>query len=463
MSGLNLFLTIGGSIYLLIVLFALFYYFSAMSGKNKILPRTPIDDNFTEPFVSIIVPTYNEERNIAICLQSLKNLNYSNYEIIVSDGGSTDKTIDIAESMVSRVVVDETLPTGWIGKNWGCHLGYLHARGEYLLFVDADTEHTPESLKFFMKIALERNTALLSVFPYQRLQHWWESINPVFYFASNLTYGGRNSVNDPRKPNSHTASGQYMLFKRIDYEAFGGHEYLKGSIVEDLALARVVKQKHKRLFFIDGTKLIYTRMYPESPKQCWEGWKKCLFPGTKLTQPRRITGALMWFLWGLISPVAIGLTAAYAPWYYLMISCFLHVFCITAVFLYWNKKGTHLVITYLLFPLVDIVFCLLLAVSALQIVISKKMTWRGREYTPDLFAGSIIYTNNNNFVGDTTRLAQLNTDIEIELDDQIYSHVFTVQKVANKTPAKAVLNEIEEPISATIKNNIWDNSQNHVE
>ena len=271
-TAVQLFLIIGGSAYLVLVFFALFYYLGTISGKKGVIQKKHIEEDYEQPFVSIIVPTYNEERNIATCLLSLRELNYSNYEIIVSDGGSSDRTIDIAKKFADRVVIDKVVPTGWVGKNYGCHLGYREAKGEYLLFVDADTEHTPESLKHFIKVSMERDAALVSVFPFQRIKNWWESINPVFYFASNLTYGGRNSVNNPNKQKSYTASGQYMLFKREDYEAFGGHESLKGSIVEDLALARTVKTKLRRLYFIDGTKLVFTRMYPDSPKQCWNGW-----------------------------------------------------------------------------------------------------------------------------------------------------------------------------------------------
>lgn len=392
-SGITLFLIIGGSIYAVIVLCSLFYFFLTISGKKNILPRTPLSDDYEQPFVSIIVPTYNEERNIAICLQSLKELNYSKFEIIVSDGGSSDRTIEIAKSLVDKVIVDETLPTGWIGKNYGCYLGYKEAKGEYLLFIDADTEHTPDSLKHFMKIALERNVALLSVFPFQRIRNWWESINPVFYFASNLTYTGRNSVNNPNKLKSYTASGQYMLFKREDYENFGGHKSLKGSIVEDLALARVVKTKLKRLYFIDGTKLVYTRMYPDSPKQCWNGWKKCLFPGTKLTHPRNIVGALFWYLWGILAPIALGLAIKYASWPYILAASICYCICGLSVFIYWNKKGAHHWITYVLYPIVFIAFFTLLGASTFELVFSKKTTWRGREYQPDLYVGSIRNEN----------------------------------------------------------------------
>jgi cellulose synthase/poly-beta-1,6-N-acetylglucosamine synthase-like glycosyltransferase len=433
---LSIFLIIGGSGYLFVILFGLLYFIASTSRSSKVLPRTPIEDDFEEPFVSIIVPTYNEEKNIGKCLQTLKDLEYSKYEIILSDGGSQDKTVEIARKFIDHIIIDEKLPEGWIGKNYGCHIGYKEAKGDYLLFVDADTKHTPHSLKHFIRIALERNAALVSVFPFQRIKRWWEAINPAFYFASYLTYGGNNSVNDPRKRNSHTASGQYMLFKREDYEKIGGHEYLKGSIVEDLALSRRVKTKLGRLYFIDGSKLIETRMYPDSPKQCWNGWKKCLFPGTKLTQPRRITGALMWFLWGLMAPVAIILSALYAPsWYYLLAACILYVLDALAIFIYWHRKGTHQWVTYVFFPIVVFMFCILLGYSALELVISKKTTWRGREYEPDLFAGSLKVANGNG-------LGQLPTDIEIELDDQINGNN-DVELKLSKVPVKRV-KELEE-------------------
>ena len=79
------------------------------------------------PFVSIIVPTYNEESNIVECLKSLKALNYPKYEVILTDGGSTDRTVEVAEGIPDKVVVDGTLPDGWIGKSWGCHLAVQKA------------------------------------------------------------------------------------------------------------------------------------------------------------------------------------------------------------------------------------------------------------------------------------------------------------------------------------------------
>ncbi|MHA1737772.1 MAG: glycosyltransferase [Candidatus Heimdallarchaeota archaeon] len=439
----NLIVAISGSIYLVIILVALIYYFGTASGSRKVKNTRVLTDDFERPFVSIIVPTYNEERNIVKCLDSLKKLNYPNYEIIISDGGSTDKTIEIAQSKIDKVVIDYNVPPGWIGKNWGCYLGYKEAKGEYLLFVDADTVHKPESLDHFIKIAIERDSALLSLFPYQILEKWWESINTFIYFASMLTYGGRNSVNNPDKPNSYTASGQYMLFKRADYEVFGGHESLKGSIVEDLALARTVKTKLRRLTYIDGTDLVTTRMYPDSAKQCWNGWMKALFPGTKLTQPRRITGATIFVLWGLFAPTVIALMSVYATWPYIVASVISYIIFAIILFVYWNGKGKHMPLSYVFHPIGVLIFCLMLGISGVTIHIKKTATWRGREYVPDLYVGS-QYEERDLIVGDTNRIAQLDTDKEIELDDQIHSFTYAKQKLPKKESKVKTIERIVE-------------------
>jgi chlorobactene glucosyltransferase len=96
--------------------------------------------------VSVIVPAYNEENNIRKCLKSLKALDYPNFEIILVDGGSTDKTVEVCSKLLDpdNIIVSDGLPEGWIGKSWACHLGQQKAKGEVLLFTDAVTEHKRE-------------------------------------------------------------------------------------------------------------------------------------------------------------------------------------------------------------------------------------------------------------------------------------------------------------------------------
>jgi cellulose synthase/poly-beta-1,6-N-acetylglucosamine synthase-like glycosyltransferase len=86
------------------------------------------------PFVSVIVPTLNEEKFIENTLKALRNQDYPRYEIIVSDGVSKDKTVEIAKKYADKVIVNKKRGVS-VGRNEGARI----AKGDVLLFLDADT------------------------------------------------------------------------------------------------------------------------------------------------------------------------------------------------------------------------------------------------------------------------------------------------------------------------------------
>ena len=104
------------------------------------------------PFVSIIIPARNEEANIGCCLSSLASIEYPAFEILVVDDRSQDRTAEIVEELAVgmippvRLLRGEPLPEGWFGKPWACWQGAGAARGDILLFTDADTVHAPNLL-----------------------------------------------------------------------------------------------------------------------------------------------------------------------------------------------------------------------------------------------------------------------------------------------------------------------------
>jgi glycosyltransferase involved in cell wall biosynthesis len=133
------------------------------------------------PFVSIVIPTLDEENNIGRCLDSILALDYPRTEIILVDGGSRDNTIQIAENYPIRIIVDPNLPEGWVGKTYGCHVAYLATKGDLLLFTDADTVHTPGSLKIAVSNLIGTESSLLSIYPYQICEKWYEYFISYFY------------------------------------------------------------------------------------------------------------------------------------------------------------------------------------------------------------------------------------------------------------------------------------------
>jgi glycosyltransferase involved in cell wall biosynthesis len=227
------------------------------------------------PTVSVIVPARNEEASLGACLESLTAQAGVSSEIIVVDDASTDRTREIAQSFPSVRVVDAGPPPAhWTGKNNAMVAGAAVAAGEWLLFTDADTVHLPGSLARAVAEAGRRNARLLSYSPEQEVQGFWEmAVMPVIFAELAATYRP-SLVSDPGSPVA-AANGQYILIAREAYDAVGGHAAVCDSLLEDVALAKVVKASGRRIFFRFGGDAVRTRMY-RSFSQLREGWTKNL-------------------------------------------------------------------------------------------------------------------------------------------------------------------------------------------
>jgi chlorobactene glucosyltransferase len=242
-----------------------------------------------QPFVSIIIPARNEERNIRRCVTSLLEQDYGNYEVIVVDDDSTDGTERILDEIAQfhpqrnrlYILRLRELPGGWTGKPHALHAGVQEARGGWLLFTDADTWHAPNALRIAVTWATEAGIDLLSLGTQQELPGFWEKIMmPVAYLGISMQYPVKK-VNDPHSPVA-IANGQYILLRRAVYDLTGGYARpdLRNTLLDDRDLARVVKSSGFRLYLADGRKLVRTRMY-QGLGEIWRGWRKNAFLGTR--------------------------------------------------------------------------------------------------------------------------------------------------------------------------------------
>jgi hypothetical protein len=234
----------------------------------------------SRPTVSVIVPARNEEACLAACLESLAAQTGVNFEITVVDDASTDHTREIAESFPTVRIVDAgPPPLGWTGKNNAMTAGARVARGEWLLFTDADTVHKSGSLSRVVAEARQGGAALLSYSPEQEVHGFWEmAVMPVIFAELAATYRP-SLVSDPRS-SAAAANGQYILIAREAYDAIGGHAAVSASLLEDVALAKAVKASGRKVLFRFGGDAVRTRMY-RSFSQLREGWTKnlaLLFP-----------------------------------------------------------------------------------------------------------------------------------------------------------------------------------------
>ena len=218
-----------------------------------------MDNPGTSCDVSVIVPARNEQDCLADCLRTLTAQQGVSYEIIVVDDHSTDATETIAASFPVRVIKADPLPRGWGGKCNAAWSGARIAKGNWLLFTAADTKHEPESIATGLREARESDAGLVSYSPKQEVQRFAErALMPVIFAELAATYRPKD-VCDPKSPVA-AANGQYLLIRREVYDAIGGHASVAGAILEDVELARRVKQAGYKLRFRTAD-VVRTRMY----------------------------------------------------------------------------------------------------------------------------------------------------------------------------------------------------------
>jgi len=241
------------------------------------------------PAVSIIVPACNEVACLGACLESLLAQQGVDFETIVVDDASTDGTRAIAQSFAGvRVISPGPLIAGCSGKCNAVQAGADVARGEWLLFTDADTVHLPGSLARALREAREHHADLLSYSPAQEVHGVLERALMTVIFAELATTYRPKDVSDPSSPVA-AANGQFLLISREAYNAVGGHGAVSRTLLEDVALAQAVKNSGRRIYFRYGGDMVRTRMYRNLPA-LWEGWTKnlaLLFPQTLRLAARR--------------------------------------------------------------------------------------------------------------------------------------------------------------------------------
>lgn len=324
------------------------------------------------PQVSIIIPARNEEGSLGSCLQSLVSQEEVEFEIIVVDDHSRDRTREIAGSFEKVRVLDAgPLPSGWTGKNNAVTTGAREARGEWLLFTDADTVHLPGSISRSLNEARNKGVALLSYSPKQVVTGFWEKAVMPVIFAELASHYRPSEVSDPNFP-AAAANGQYILISREAYDAVGGHAALAQNILEDVALAREVKRSGRKILLRFGGDAVSTHMY-RSYSQLQEGWTKnlaILFPA-----PARLA---LWrffeFLALLFSLVLLVFFVSAREW------LFVPLFLIGPIFTLRRIERAHFpwsANTLVLFGLPLFSYLLLRSKFSHQ---RGAVTWKGRQY-----------------------------------------------------------------------------------
>jgi len=216
------------------------------------------------PMVSVLIPARNESRIIQQTVEKLLAQTYPNFELIVLNDNSTDRTgqvlDDINDARLS-VITGKLLPSGWMGKSWACHQLAQVAKGDILIFTDADVQWTPNALNAVIAQMQQVDTDLFTVWSTQQTVTPAERLTvPLMAFAI-LTYLPTFMTHYSPFSMFAAANGQCMVWKRDTYEAIGGHEAVANNVLDDVTMARITKKAGYRLRMADGNKLISCRMY----------------------------------------------------------------------------------------------------------------------------------------------------------------------------------------------------------
>jgi cellulose synthase/poly-beta-1,6-N-acetylglucosamine synthase-like glycosyltransferase len=340
--------------------------------------------------LTVVVPARNEERVLRACLESLVGQSEVGFrlgvewELIVVDDGSADRTAEIAAGIArgrEGVVVmeapalDTTDLGGFTGKNAACWMGAQAARGEWLLFTDADTVHTTGDLSRALYEAGKHKVGLLSYSPRQVVAGFGQRV------VMPLVFGELASVYPPKKvsdPGSRlaAANGQFVLVEREAYFAVGGHRAVGKEILEDVALARRVKGSGEAIRFRYAPDALSTRMYGTFGEMV-EGWTKnlaLLFPKPVLLAGMMALQFCLFFGLPLLAVLLPGLE----DWKRLAL---LVVWLRTTWGFYRRVARSNFAAADVAVSVLGVpVFCWLLVRSYVRHAVNKTVDWKGRSY-----------------------------------------------------------------------------------
>ena len=231
--------------------------------------------------MSILVPARNEALNIASCVDSLLAQDYPDFEVIVLNDNSTDDTSRILAGLVQtdprlRVLKGAPLPDGWLGKHWACHQLDRAAKGELILFTDADTRHTPYMLRASVSALIAEHADILTAFPHEQIVTWGERLLVPIIGWGIFTFVPIRLVQKMRWPALSVTLGQFMLFRRIAYDAVGGYAAVKSEVIDDICLGRLIISTGGEWRLLNGSRHVSCRMY----RSFWEavnGFSKSMF------------------------------------------------------------------------------------------------------------------------------------------------------------------------------------------
>lgn len=326
--------------------------------------------------LSIIIPARNEEKNLKKLLTSIQQQTISPYEVIVVNDHSEDETVANALSLGAKVIQAPDLPEGWIGKSWACWLGSLEAKGDLLVFLDADVFLEKEAI-FRLMEAYEEKRGLISVQPYHFMEKKIEKLSAFFNLILSLNLSLAFVFKKLIKPGG--AYGPCLLCHRQDYFSVGGHQAVYDEILEDIALGRRFLERGISVHLYGGKGCLSFQMYPQGLRQMVEGWTKNFALGAFSSSPFCLLFCFSWITFCLSIPLNLikGLIAQH--WSTTIVNFILYFLYTCQIHLALNRLGNFGSIPALFYPFFLIFFIAIFLRSLFYTYGLRYVTWKGRK------------------------------------------------------------------------------------
>ncbi|MDD5701394.1 MAG: glycosyltransferase [Dehalococcoidales bacterium] len=325
-------------------------------------------------FVSIIIPARNEEKSLPVLLDSLQENIYPTDEIIVVVSPSEDRTLEVARRDNVKVIQLASTPQGWVGKPWACYQGALTAKGDILVFLDADTWLEKDGLKKILDTHITKD-GVISVQPYHAMKKSYEQLSAFFNIIMMGAMGTFTVMGDRIKPLG--LFGPCIVIKKEDYLKAGGHEVVKGEVVEDLAIGNRLKKCSIPIYCYRGKGAISFRMYPNGIKELIDGWSKGFATGAIKTYIPILILIIAW-IGGAISST-VNVFEAILSMNASTILVWSLAYTGYVIQIYWMlfRLGTFKFYTALFYPIFLLFFLCIFMYSIFNIFIRRTVRWKG--------------------------------------------------------------------------------------
>jgi len=346
--------------------------------KIPVCQKVPvaIDGADSGRILSVIIPARNEEKNLPQLLGSLKEQTVLPYEVIVVDDDSTDSTAGVARDLGAKVISLKGLPRGWVGKSWACYNGARQSGGNYLLFLDADTSLREDGIERIIGCIIE-NKGVVSIQPYHVVKRLYENLSLFFNIILIAGMGAFTPLQKILRPIG--AFGPCLICSRSDYFHIGGHESIKGKVMEDIEIGKKFLKSKIPLHCMGGKDTIDFRMYPGGIADVVKGWSKSFSTGARSTSIPVLIMVIAWIA-GAIFPLN-ALVEGLRSMDIVLILLAAGFYAAFALQIYWMsfRIGNFNPLASILYPIPLAFFVIIFLYSFVLTFFRRRVTWKDRK------------------------------------------------------------------------------------